>query len=187
MSILGRGIYGEPVRRLQEVLGVEADGIFGAGTEAALRDYQSNNGLAVDGLAGPDTFSQMGLHELILLKQGTHGETVKKLQAALGIDADGAFGPGTAAAVRSFQDSNGLHADGIAGPKTLALVDGFAEITEEKVEASLVAESYEGVSPDAVAAAATTETPAHESVIAKIEDKVVEVGKSIWNTVKSIF
>jgi len=50
-----------------------------------LREYQQKNGLAVDGIAGPDTFFQMGLYELVLLKVGTHGETVKKLQTALGI------------------------------------------------------------------------------------------------------
>jgi len=49
MPLLQRGLRGEPVRLLQEKLGVTADGIFGAGTDKALRDYQSANGLAVDG------------------------------------------------------------------------------------------------------------------------------------------
>ena len=37
----------------------------------------------------------MGLHELVLLKQGTRGNAVKKLQEKLAIGADGQFGPGT--------------------------------------------------------------------------------------------
>ena len=40
MSLLKRGLRGEPVKLLQKALGVEADGIFGPGTEKALRDYQ---------------------------------------------------------------------------------------------------------------------------------------------------
>ncbi len=105
---------------LQTKLGVEADGVFGSGTEAALKSYQEKEGIAVDGIAGPDTFYKMELIELIMLREGTKGETVKILQEKLGIDADGKFGAGTAAAVKSYQDENGLNADGIAGPKTLA-------------------------------------------------------------------
>ena len=71
-----------------------ADGIFGPGTETALKDYQKKHGLMVDGVAGPDTFAQMGLYELVLLAPGTAGEAVKKLQQALGVTADGRFGPG---------------------------------------------------------------------------------------------
>jgi peptidoglycan hydrolase-like protein with peptidoglycan-binding domain len=42
------------------------------------------------------------------------------MQAALGIAADGAFGPGTEKALKAWQAKNGLTADGIAGPMTLA-------------------------------------------------------------------
>jgi peptidoglycan hydrolase-like protein with peptidoglycan-binding domain len=187
MSMLSRGLHGEPVRILQQQLGVTADGIFGVATETALKEYQSQNGLAVDGIAGPDTFFQMGLHELLLLKRGSHGETVKKLQAGLGTGADGEFGPGTEAAVRAFQESKGLEVDGIAGPKTLALIDGFGAITEEKVEASLVKEDTPAVDPNAVAQVAASEPPPPQGIVAKVEEKVAEVGKSIWNTVKKIF
>ena len=80
MAILKKGLSGEPVRRLQAKLGVEADGEFGPATDKALRDWQTKNGLAADGVAGPDTFMAMGLYELVLLKQGTRGATVKKLR-----------------------------------------------------------------------------------------------------------
>jgi peptidoglycan hydrolase-like protein with peptidoglycan-binding domain len=186
MSILARGLCGEPVRVLQQKLGINADGVFGSGTEQALRDYQSQNGLVVDGLAGPDTFMQMGLHELLLLDQGTHGEAVKKLQAALGIGADGHFGPATAAAVRAFQHDKGLEVDGVAGPKTLAQMPGFEDVTPDKVEASVVTEATPPVDPAAVQAAAAEPRPP-TGVIAKVEEKVAEVGKSIWNTIKRIF
>lgn len=120
MAILKKGISGEPVKILQAKLGVEADGVFGSGTETALKAYQEKEGIAVDGIAGPDTFYKMGLIELILLREGTKGETVKLLQEKLQIEADGKFGSGTAAAVKSYQEANDLAADGVAGPKTLA-------------------------------------------------------------------
>jgi putative chitinase len=58
------------------------------------------------------------------VKRGSQGETVKKLQAALGLAADGIFGIGTEATLKSWQAKNGLVADGVAGPKTLAKLIG---------------------------------------------------------------
>jgi hypothetical protein len=62
-----------------------------------------------------------------VLQRGSRGEAVLALQhnlAALGyrLDADGAYGPGTAEAVRRFQVDHRLPADGIAGPQTQAAV-----------------------------------------------------------------
>src|SRR5262245_10878251 len=129
MAILKRGLAGEPVRRLQGKLGVPDDGEFGPGTEEALKAYQKQHGLVVDGIAGPDTFAHMGLHELILLRTGTSGDAVKRLQGALGLAADGKFGPATEKAVREYQQKNGLAVDGMAGPETLAHMKLFKEIT----------------------------------------------------------
>lgn len=54
----------------------------------------------------------------MLLKKGSTGEDVKKLQTRLGITADGNFGPGTEAKVKEWQSLNGLTADGIVGDGT---------------------------------------------------------------------
>jgi putative chitinase len=54
----------------------------------------------------------------MLLKNGSTGADVIKLQTALGIKADGSFGPGTEAAVKAFQTKSGLTADGIVGDGT---------------------------------------------------------------------
>ena len=58
------------------------------------------------------------------MRRGSKGSAVKKLQAKLGIAADGDFGPGTEAALKKWQAANGLTADGVAGPKTLAKLLG---------------------------------------------------------------
>jgi putative chitinase len=58
------------------------------------------------------------------LRRGSKGEMVQKMQAALGLTADGDFGPGTETALKKWQDANGLTADGVAGPKTLAKLLG---------------------------------------------------------------
>jgi putative chitinase len=51
----------------------------------------------------------------MLLKNGSNGEDVKKLQAKLGLAADGIFGPGTEVKVKEWQAANNLTADGIVG------------------------------------------------------------------------
>jgi putative chitinase len=62
----------------------------------------------------------------MLLKLGSEGEDVKKLQAKLGIEAIGKFGPKTDAAVKAWQSANGLTADGIVGAGTWAKMFGGA-------------------------------------------------------------
>lgn len=54
----------------------------------------------------------------MLLKKGSKGEDVKKLQSKLGIASDGDFGPGTESKVKEWQTANGLTADGIVGDST---------------------------------------------------------------------
>jgi len=51
---------------------------------------------------------------------GASGSSVSAIQRALGIAADGVYGPQTRAAVRRFQRREGLAVDGVAGPATLA-------------------------------------------------------------------
>jgi len=112
------------------------------GVEKALKAFQEANGLVVDGIAGPDTFAAMGLHELVLLRKGSRGAQVKKLQTGLGIDADGKFGPGTEKAVKDFQAANGLTADGMAGPNTLAKMSTFAaEVTPEVIQGLVLSQA----------------------------------------------
>ena len=91
------------------------------------------------------------------LKQGSAGPDVKDLQQKLkdlGFDpngVDGAFGPGTKAAVIAFQQSKGLQADGVVGPATMAALQA----------ASGTATAGGGdVSSGSTAGGGTTDTPA---------------------------
>ena len=59
--LLKVGSRGPEVKSLQEFLGIAADGIFGKGTEFAVKEFQKLNGLTVDGLVGPGTWDCMGL------------------------------------------------------------------------------------------------------------------------------
>ena len=64
----------------------------------------------------------------MLLKKGSIGDDVKKLQIKLGLTADGNFGPGTESAVTKWQSNNGLTADGIVGDGTWSKM--FGSVTE---------------------------------------------------------
>ena len=182
MSSGRKGMTGAPVKRLQAALGITDDGIFGPGTESALLTWQEEHGLAVDGVAGPDTFTAMGLHELVLLRVGSRGTTVRALQEALKIGADGIFGNGTKAAVEAFQAENGLVVDGMAGPKTLAKLEAFATtFTPETVEKAEVAPEEE----DSFEVAPLPELKGG----APVETATVEEApkKSVWGRVKGWF
>jgi peptidoglycan hydrolase-like protein with peptidoglycan-binding domain len=54
----------------------------------------------------------------LMVERGDRGDDVKRIQAALGIPADGIFGPQTERAVKRFQRRNGLLVDGVVGPQT---------------------------------------------------------------------
>ena len=97
----------------------------------------------------------------MLLKIGSEGEDVKKLQVKLGVDPIGKFGPKTDIAVKAWQSANGLTADGIVGNATWAkmfnesVASAPAIITEPAPVASvggLKLEKLKGHIPDAVIA-----------------------------------
>lgn len=56
---LTRGMKGEDVKRMQQALGIAADGDFGFGTAGALKKWQRENGLEADGVAGPATLAKL--------------------------------------------------------------------------------------------------------------------------------
>ena len=96
----------------------------------------------------------------MLLKNGSKGDDVKKLQEKLKLTADGAFGLKTEEAVKAWQKANGLKDDGIVGDTTWAKLFGesapVATVVKEDVVipsgGPLNLEKLKGHIPDAVIA-----------------------------------
>jgi len=138
---LRRGARGPAVASLQAGIGIAADGSFGPGTEARVRQFQRDHALVPDGIVGPrcwaaidaggartpapaDATPSVGAADIRpVLRLGAHGPAVRRLQAALGLPADGGFGPATEAGVRAFQRDHGLDPDGVVGPRCWAAIE----------------------------------------------------------------
>ena len=158
---LSIGMTGNDVYALQERLielryltGV-ADGVFGTETQAALTQFQKNNGLTADGEAGASTLKKLAgsckaattasatAAPSSALREGDTGEAVYILQARLfelGYYTgriDGRFEAETTEALKAFQRANGLTADGIAGSGTQSkLESGRAVAADSGTDAS---------------------------------------------------
>jgi putative chitinase len=97
------------------------------GGDIGLADRQARYARAMAALGGKievSINSQITDAVTQVLRRGSKGDMVKKMQAKLGLSADGDFGPGTEAALKKWQSANGLTADGVAGPKTLTKLLG---------------------------------------------------------------
>ncbi|KYC35720.1 cell wall-binding protein [Scytonema hofmannii PCC 7110] len=142
-NLLQRGDEGEDVKTLQERLRVagfyhgNSTGIYGPITEDAVKRFQENYNLTVDGIVGAATQRRLPPRNIgsgedttrrgtsqDKLRLGDSGEAVRVLQEQL-IKAgylqgepNGYFGPYTADAVKRFQANNYLAVSGIAGPTT---------------------------------------------------------------------
>jgi putative chitinase len=102
----------------------------------------------------------IGKSKIMVLKVGSEGADVKKLQEKLGVEAIGKFGPKTEAAVKAWQKANGLKDDGIVGDATWSKLFGEskpkAEVIKEDVViapvGSLNIDKLKGHIPDTVLA-----------------------------------
>jgi len=160
-STLRYGDSGSAVKKMQTALvklGYNTGGIdsrFGPTTEKAVRQFQKDNKLAVDGKAGNQTLTLLYQKadgssssssssgststdksdyfggNYTTLKYGSKGSRVTLLQKALNElgyncgKADGSFGAGTQKAVKAFQKAKGLSSDGKAGQQTLKKIESL--------------------------------------------------------------
>lgn len=129
-NYLSIGDTGNAVKTLQTILNAcgypcgEVDGSFGSKTENALKQFQKDTGLSVDGKCGPASKSALTEKynkikkqaSTIYLKIGDNGANVKKMQEMLiacgyscgKAGADGDYGDVTAAAIKKFQQDKKL-------------------------------------------------------------------------------
>jgi peptidoglycan hydrolase-like protein with peptidoglycan-binding domain len=135
--VLQLGSEGPEVFALQYLLRhhgqeIPADGLFGPGTEQAVRAFQSERGLGVDGQVGAQTWPT--LVQGVVVQFGSDGDAVRAAQVLLLekfgytdiIVVDGLFGRGTEAVVKTFQSDHGLTPDGLVGASQTwpALISG---------------------------------------------------------------
>lgn len=156
--LLKQGSTGDAVSQMQHYLNfisqyykevplINGDGIFGIGTLDSVIQFQKKVGLDVDGIVGRQTWDKIySIYKDIingsnkpqkeeyeypgyLLKQGSRGNAITKLQTYLTaiadkytslekINVDGIFGKATNQAVIHFQKHFELSPDGIVGPLT---------------------------------------------------------------------
>ncbi len=156
--LLKQGSTGDAVSQMQyflnfisqyykEVPPINGDSIFGVSTLDSVIQFQKKFGLDVDGIVGKQTWDKIysvykdiinGSNKLegdgyeypgYILKQGSRGNVISKLQTYLSaiadkypsiknINVDGIFGKATNQAVIDFQKYFELNSDGIVGPLT---------------------------------------------------------------------
>lgn len=63
MATIKLGSKGEDVKVLQRKLNLTDDGIFGKMTDAAVKKWQKEHGLTVDGIVGPKTWESLGIKD----------------------------------------------------------------------------------------------------------------------------
>ncbi|WP_346876673.1 peptidoglycan-binding protein [Clostridium sp. UBA5712] len=156
--LLKQGSTGDAVSQMQyflnfvsqyykEVPPINGDSIFGVSTLDSVIQFQKKFGLDVDGIVGKQTWNKIySVYKDIIngsnkpegdgyeypgyiLKQGSRGNVISKLQTYLSaiadkypsiknINVDGIFGKATNQAVIDFQRCFELNSDGIVGPLT---------------------------------------------------------------------
>ena len=193
-TLLKKGSRGNSVTQLQQrlislhYLTGTADGIYGTGTESAVKAFQKANGLTADGIAGSATQKKLYSSSAKaaatakptatpkpdpaseVLRLGSTGDNVKKMQKRLvelgylTSGVDGEFGLKTYSAVYAFQQRNGLAADGVAGSATLTKLYSSSAVREKA-----------GVTPAPV-------TPTPKPKTAFTAPKAAEVRFANWYT-----
>ena len=137
-EILRHGSTGDAVFNMQQrlaLIGYEITGeqcIFGSSTESALRQFQAERGLIIDGICGPHSWNalleagyRLGDRQLSYRSPMMRGDDIGDLQrylSRLGFDTgwiDGIFGLDTQAAVKQFQHNTGLPINGVVDENTL--------------------------------------------------------------------
>lgn len=150
-GMLQTGMSGGIVKMLQELLigmgyscgPAGADSEFGPDTDAAVRRLQHDQGLTVDGIAGPATMAAISrayawarpplpppvdappwpgrylvLQQPVLMGADVHYWQEQMATRGWPLTIDGVYGPRSAWACKTFQEEKHLSVDGVVGPQT---------------------------------------------------------------------
>lgn len=134
MTTLRYGSRGDEVKRLQTLLnaGLKVDGIFGVNTLNAVKAFQKETGLVVDGIVGPKTWAKLGIEPepaVIIkcedIKQGAapHGSMIYGPNSKYSTYANGGCGPTSFAVV---QRAYGLVPEGETQTQTVQRLGRYA-------------------------------------------------------------
>ncbi|RJQ32862.1 MAG: hypothetical protein C4562_02275 [Actinobacteria bacterium] len=158
MKPIARKAQGYEVSDIQQRLNkleykiLDADGYFGYKTEEAVKQFQQDRGLLIDGVVGEETWAELveatyfiGDRTLYLSTPFQSGDDIKTIQLwlrSLGFNPgpiDGTYGPKTEEAVKSFQFNYGIDEDGIVSFDTIKAFYKLANVLEanENVELPL--------------------------------------------------
>lgn len=142
-TTLKRGIKGSNVEKLQSVLNkvmncnLEIDGIYGSKTEVCVLKFQKDNKLTETGTVNKTTCNTINSNFLnngfSVLKKGSKGEEVKKIQTKLNkvigcnLKLDGIYGSETATCVSNFQNASNLTKTGTVNKETYDVLNSIDE------------------------------------------------------------
>jgi cell wall-associated NlpC family hydrolase len=161
--------------------------VFGPATKRAVRAFQRAHGLTIDAIVGPATLAALGVTSTGTSTSASTtaastraatpsaalpavpGALAKSVQRALGITADGVFGPLSRAALRSYQGAHGLAADGVPGPQTLAAL-GLTSATARSAPTSTAGTTT--VASGTTAASGTTTSAGVSAAVAAARTKI---------------
>ena len=204
-DVLELGSRGDEVIALQNRLkklgyySGNVDGDFGDSTRLAVRAFQSNNGLTVDGRVGAGTSAKLFSSSAksatpkptvkpteapsATLQMGSTGERVVRLQSRLKTlgyyngNVDGDFGAATRDAVRAFQRQNGLTVDGKVGQTTWDKINGNSKTAAPSAVATPVPENvYVLVTPAPDGSYVTLQRGHYGSLVRELQQELKDQG-----------
>jgi peptidoglycan hydrolase-like protein with peptidoglycan-binding domain len=139
--VLQKGSSDPAVRDLQQAMKVlghdpgPIDGVFGDTTEAAVKAFQQEKEITVDGVVGKITWLNIDEADQTepVLRIGSTGLPVRRAQkrmSLVGFDVggvDGRYGGKTETAVKKLQQQFRITVDGVVGPQTWGVIDALED------------------------------------------------------------